>query len=95
MRRSKPALGGSQDWAVTDGLDFVPYANGVPHDSEDQRRPLLHKLVGQAVLPAAYATDDGAGVLHRGTETQLPRTIRFHRPNTIADDLIAQLEGIA
>jgi peptidase E len=53
---------------VTDGLGFVPYANGVHYDSEDQRRPLLHKLVGEGALPAAYATDDGAGVLYRGTE---------------------------
>lgn len=53
---------------VTDGLGFVPYANGVHYDSEDQRRPLLHRLVADATLPAAYATDDGAGVLYRGTE---------------------------
>jgi peptidase E len=53
---------------VTDSLGFVPYANGVHYDSEDQRRPLLHRLVGEATLPAAYATDDGAGVLYRGTE---------------------------
>jgi peptidase E len=53
---------------VTDGLGFVPYANGVHYDSEDQRRPLLHKLVGEGALPAAFATDDGAGVLYRGTE---------------------------
>jgi peptidase E len=54
--------------AVTDGLGFVPYANGVHYDSEDQRRPLLHRLVSGGALPAAYATDDGAGVLYRGTE---------------------------
>ena len=59
---------GPQLRAVTDGHGFVPYANGVHYDSEDQRRPLLHKLVGQGVLPSAYATDDGAGVLYRGTE---------------------------
>jgi peptidase E len=53
---------------VTDGLGFVPYANGVHYDSEEQRRPLLHRLVGDGTLPAAYATDDGAGVLYRGTE---------------------------
>jgi len=53
---------------VTGGLGFVPYANGVHYDSEDQRRPLLQRLVGQGTLPAAYATDDGAGVLYRGTE---------------------------
>ncbi|MBN3453782.1 peptidase E [Mycobacterium sp. DSM 3803] len=54
--------------AVTNGLGFVPYANGVHLDSEDQRRPLLRSLVGEGALPAAYATDDGAGVLYRGTE---------------------------
>jgi peptidase E len=59
---------GPQLRAVTDGLGFVPYANGVHYDSEDQRRPLLHRLVGGATLPAAYATDDGAGVLYRGTD---------------------------
>jgi peptidase E len=59
---------GPQLRAVTDGLGFVPYANGVHYDSEDQRRPLLHRLVGEATLPAAYATDDGAGVLYRGTD---------------------------
>ncbi|BBX38208.1 peptidase E [Mycolicibacterium mageritense DSM 44476 = CIP 104973] len=53
--------------AVTNGLGFVPYANGVHFDSEDQRRPLLRSLVGEGALPAAYATDDGAGVLYRGT----------------------------
>jgi len=59
---------GPQLRAVTDGLGFVPYANGVHYDSEDQRRPLLHRLVGGGMLPAAYATDDGAGVLYRGTQ---------------------------
>ncbi|MGJ6123614.1 peptidase E [Mycolicibacterium sp. Y3] len=59
---------GPQLQPVTNGLGFVPYANGVHYDSEDQRRPLLHELVGGGVLPAAYATDDGAGLLYRGTE---------------------------
>jgi peptidase E len=53
---------------VTDGLGLVPFANGVHYDSEGQRRPLLHRLVGDRLLPSAYATDDGAGVLYRGTE---------------------------
>ncbi|MFV8048388.1 Type 1 glutamine amidotransferase-like domain-containing protein [Mycobacterium sp. 48b] len=52
---------------VTNGLGFVPYANGVHYDSEDQRRPLLHRLVGDGSLPDAYATDDGAGLLYRGS----------------------------
>lgn len=52
---------------VTNGLGFVPYANGVHYDSEDQRRPVLQRLVATGALPAAYATDDGAGLLYRGT----------------------------
>jgi peptidase E len=53
---------------VTDGLGFVPFSNGVHYDSEEERRPLLQRLVGDGTLPSAYATDDGAGVLYRGTE---------------------------
>lgn len=53
---------------ITNGLGLVPYANGVHYDSEPERRPLLHSLVGDGVLPAAYATDDGAGLLYRGTD---------------------------
>lgn len=51
---------------IVNGLGFLPFANGVHHDSEAQRRPMLHHLVGNGVLPAAYATDDGAGLLYRG-----------------------------
>ena len=53
---------------VTDGLALLPYGNGVHYDSERQRRPLLHDLVGEGVLPTSYATDDGVGVLYEGTE---------------------------
>jgi peptidase E len=53
---------------VTDGLGFVPFSNGVHYDSEEERRPLLQRLVGDGTLPSAYATDDGAGVLYRDTE---------------------------
>lgn len=53
---------------VTNGLGFVPFANGVHYDSEAQRRPLLHALVRDGELPSAYGTDDGAGLLYRGTE---------------------------
>ncbi|GAY15354.1 peptidase E [Mycobacterium sp. shizuoka-1] len=58
---------GPQLRPVTDALGFLPYANGVHYDSEEQRRPLLHELVGHGVLPSAYATDDGAGILYFGT----------------------------
>lgn len=51
-----------------EGLGFLPYANGVHYDSESQRRPLLHRLVGEGALATAYATDDGVGLYYRGTE---------------------------
>lgn len=53
---------------VTDALGFLPYANGVHYDAEAQRRPLLQRLVGDGTLPDAYATDNGVGLLYRGTE---------------------------
>jgi peptidase E len=53
---------------VTNALGFLPHSCGVHYDSEAQRRPLLHKLIGCGDLPAGYATDDGVGILYRGTE---------------------------
>jgi peptidase E len=53
---------------VTDSLALLPYGNGVHYDSEEQRRPLLHALVGDGTLPTSYATDDGAGLLYERTE---------------------------
>jgi peptidase E len=54
--------------AVTDGLALVPFSNGVHYDSEEQRRPVFQRLIADGTLPAGYATDDGVGVLYRGTE---------------------------
>jgi peptidase E len=53
---------------VTNGLGLLPYSNGVHYDAEAQRRPLFHRLVGEGVLPAGYATDNGVGLVYRGTE---------------------------
>jgi peptidase E len=53
---------------VTNALALLPYGNGVHYDSEAQRRPLLHHLVGAGTLPTSYATDDGAGLVYRGTD---------------------------
>lgn len=53
---------------ITDGLGFLPFSNSVHHDAEEQRRPLYHRLVADGTLPAGHATDDGAGLLYRGTE---------------------------
>jgi len=54
--------------AVTNGLGFVPYSNGVHYDTEEQRRPRFQQLIADGTLPAGYATDDGVGLLYRGTE---------------------------
>jgi peptidase E len=53
---------------VTNGLGLIPYGNGVHYDSEEERRPLLHQVVGDGVLPVSYATDDGIGIRYEGTE---------------------------
>ena len=52
---------------VDDALALLPYANGVHYDSEAGRRPLMHALVGSGSLPTAYCTDDGVGLVYRGT----------------------------
>lgn len=53
---------------VTNGLGLLPYGNGVHYDREEQRRPMLHRLVADGTLPTSYATDDGVGLLYEGTE---------------------------
>lgn len=53
---------------ITDGLALLPYGNGVHYDSEEQRRPLVHRLVGDGTLPTTYCTDDRVGLLYEGTE---------------------------
>lgn len=57
--RLRPALG---------ALALLPWGNGVHYDSEEERRPLLHRLVGDGTLPTSYATDDGVGLSYDGTE---------------------------
>jgi peptidase E len=54
--------------AVTNGLGLLPYANGVHYDSEKDRRPLVQRLVGEGSLPVTHCTDDGVGLVYRGTE---------------------------
>jgi peptidase E len=56
------------DLQPVDGLGFLPWSNGVHYDSEPQRRPVFHELVRTGRLPDGYATDDGAGLLYRGSE---------------------------
>jgi len=59
---------GPQLRPITNGLGLLPWSNGVHYDSEEQRRPLFQSLIADGTLPAGYATDDGAGLLYRGTE---------------------------
>jgi peptidase E len=58
---------GPQLSAVTNGLGFLPYGNGVHYDSETRRRPLVQQLVKDGTLPTTYCTDDGVGLLFHGT----------------------------
>lgn len=59
---------GPQLRPVTNGLALLPYANGVHYDSEQQRRPLVHRLVADGTLPLTHCTDDGVGLVYRGTD---------------------------
>lgn len=54
--------------AVTNGLALLPFGNGVHYDSEARRRPLVHQLVADGTLPSTHCTDDGVGLVYRGTE---------------------------
>ncbi|MDF8264982.1 Type 1 glutamine amidotransferase-like domain-containing protein [Luteipulveratus flavus] len=53
---------------VTNGLALLPYSNGVHYDAEEQRRPLFESLIADGTLPSGYATDNGVGLVYRGTE---------------------------
>ncbi len=59
---------GPQLQAVSNGLGFLPYGNGVHYDTEERRRPLVHRLVADGTLPETHCTDDGVGVVYHGTE---------------------------
>jgi peptidase E len=53
---------------VTNGLGFLPFASGVHYNSEEQRRPLLQKLIGDGTFNEAYATDDGVAIHFLNTD---------------------------
>lgn len=54
--------------AVTNGLGFLPYGNGVHYDSEERRRPTIHRLVADGTLGVTHCTDDGVGLVYHGSE---------------------------
>ncbi len=53
---------------ITNGLGFLPYSNSPHHDAEEQRRPLIHRLIAEGILPDGYATENGTGLVFFGTE---------------------------
>ena len=53
---------------VTNGLGFLPWSNSPHHDAEEQRRPLIHRLIADGTLPDGYATENGTGLVFFGTE---------------------------
>jgi peptidase E len=53
---------------ITNALGFLPFSNSPHHDAEPGRRPLIHKLVAEGTLPDGYATDNGVGLIYRGTD---------------------------
>lgn len=58
---------GPQLRAVSDGLGLLPFDSGVHYDSEPERRPTVHRLVADGTLGETHCTDDGVGLLYRGT----------------------------
>jgi peptidase E len=71
---------------ITNGLGLLPYANGVHYDAEEQRRPLMHQLLREEVLPPlAYATDNGVGIWYEGIEAT----------SVVADTKVSALDGPA
>jgi peptidase E len=75
---------------VTDGLGLVPFGNGVHYDSEAQRRPLLHDVVGRGILPTSFATDDGAAVIYRERE---PVEVVLDSPGSLARAYRVEQQG--
>ena len=53
---------------VTDGLGFLPYGNGVHYGVNPLRRELIQSMVGAGTVERAYSSEDGIGLVYRGTE---------------------------
>jgi len=54
--------------ALSDGLGLLPGSHAPHYDGDPARRPHYQRLVGEGVLPAGYAADDGAALVFRGTD---------------------------
>lgn len=53
--------------ALTNGLGFLPYSNGVHYNVELDRRERYKSLIANGTLGDGYAVDDGVGLLYRDT----------------------------
>lgn len=61
----------------TDGLGLLPFSNGVHDDfGEQPRRETYRRLVGDGVLDAGYASEDGVGLHYVGTRLHEAVTLR-------------------
>lgn len=52
----------------TDGLGLLPYGNGVHYGVNPLRRTLVQEMVGDGTVERAYSSEDGIGLVYRGTE---------------------------
>ena len=50
------------------GLGLLPGSNCPHYDSEERRRPVFHRLIGDGTIPAGYAAEDGVGLHFAGTD---------------------------
>ena len=76
---------------VTNGLAFLPYSNSPHYDTEEERRPLTHRLIGDGTLPDGYATENGTGLVFFGTELQYAFT---EEPGKSAYSIIRTADGV-
>jgi peptidase E len=83
---------------LADGLGFLPFSNGVHHDSPRRLRAPYRRMVARGELAPGYATEDGVGLHYVGTELEEAVTVRpsaraWHlRPNGrggCAEDAVA------
>lgn len=61
---------------LTDGLGFLPYSNGVHHDSPRRLRAPYRRMVARGELFPGYATEDGVGLHFIGTVLEEAVTVR-------------------
>jgi peptidase E len=52
--------------ALSGGLGFVPGSHAPHYDGEENRRPVYHRLVAEASIPAGHAADDVAALVFHG-----------------------------